>query len=1505
MLALSPGGIIDEHRMTYYEASAYSISFSPLYEYFAAEMSSYRIVMEAPFGEPNGFVGYDNIDDFLLGGAGNDRLEGNSGDDLLDGGTESDTLFGGRGNDRLSGGLSGNDTLEGGADNDELYGGIQNDTYVYRIGDGNDFMDEQNRGGADILRIHGGGIIALNTDIKFQRDASGTLFLILKNSSGSEIGRITIANMDETGSEVETLEIVNTGITRTYNLTREGLPTEPNPDPDPPPPPPPVINHAPVITALGNGVAPGATIDVRSMFKAVDPDAGDLITEYLFVDPAGGGQLQRNGIAVAPGTIVTVSAAELQSGVLRYQGGSEGSLEAIRISAFDGQVWGAAVDSYVMSYTLPSSTTANTASVAQDDAFSVIAGRRTLIPVLANDTDANGDPLKIVSLAGHDPRLVSIAPDGRSLIIDVPASMNWPFRFTYYVSDGRGGQSEANATITVNPASNTNNAPAAFDLSRTGQAGSDLIIDLLQAVKDPDLGETLTVTWVGNPSSGTLTRNGSIITYRPATGYVGTDSVNFSVIDSRGAVNTFALSLTINGGVEAVDDFVSAEFNQAVTFNPLTNDRDDGALFVQNVSLVQHGSVAINADGTLTYTPTSGFVGTDRFRYLASDGSGGSQEAFITIAVRAANGTGGTITGSEGDDPALVGTPVGEVILGLGGNDVISPGAGNDNVDGGADFDTVDYSSSPAGVVIDASDTPFITQNGTEIPDESQDGFGSIDLIKNIEGINGSAWNDRLVGGDRLNSITGGTGDDEILGSYSESQIGDEIDGGGGNDIINLSILNNRVYGGSGNDQILGGIPGSTNGVPNLPWSTANNWVDAGDGNDRVVLWGTGNTVFGGEGNDTIRTGGYVDAGAGDDVVTEYATSNFSVQFANDEWHLGAGNDRAVSSIGADRVFGDDGDDTIIYERPVGVADPGADFFDGGSGFDTFRFSLSAADSPTRVFIDLAAGFARFSDGTYFQVTNFERFDEWFGDADVLGSARADEVRVADGNGVIEGRGGADRLIASSGGFTFVGGAGADFIDPGLDSSTNNGARFWGTVDRIVYNSVFDAGDQIAATFATGSGGDVVAVAGLLSSIGYGGSTPFADGYLRLIASANGAEFQVDTDGTGARETWTTLATFADDAFSFTAANFDVGEAPIVGDTGGSTSASAFHVGVLDGSLRLIDAWVGPQDAADRLAFHINSAVDLDFDFEVLGNNTEIRLFDSTGALRASMVPEVGTGNGFTLRLDPGAYNLSVVQISGATDVNWRTQSGVVSEGLIITGSTLAEIIRGTALNDTLIGRAGIDTLDGGAGNDFVHYFFSPAAVSVNLLTGTATGGEGTDTLLSIEGIVGSSFADALRGSNGTNNLRGERGNDRIEGNGGNDVINGGAGIDMIIGGSGRDTMTGGADRDVFDFNVRTETGISSTTRDVIVDFQHLVDDINFRDIDASTLLVGNNNFVWRGTGSFTTSAAGEIRFVKYNNPGTANDYTIIFGDTDGDTASEFQIQLRGLINLTSADFVL
>ena len=138
--------------------------------------------------------------------------------------------------------------------------------------------------------------------------------------------------------------------------------------------------------------------------------------------------------------------------------------------------------------------------------------------------------------------------------------------------------------------------------------------------------------------------------------------------------------------------------------------------------------------------------------------------------------------------------------------------------------------------------------------------------------------------------------------------------------------------------------------------------------------------------------------------------------------------------------------------------------------------------------------------------------------------------------------------------------------------------------------------------------------------------------------------------------------------------------------------------------------------------------------------------------------------------------------------------------------------------SDTLIGGPGDDRLDGGIGSDWVAYGTAPidggVGVKVNLDTGTATGGHGTDELRSIENIIGSRFNDELYGTDASNVIKGNDGqdwisglrgsdhllggpdNDDLWGGEGDDVLEGHGGSDYLDGGSGDDLIRGGADSD-------------------------------------------------------------------------------------------------------------
>lgn len=115
--------------------------------------------------------------------------------------------------------------------------------------------------------------------------------------------------------------------------------------------------------------------------------------------------------------------------------------------------------------------------------------------------------------------------------------------------------------------------------------------------------------------------------------------------------------------------------------------------------------------------------------------------------------------------------------------------------------------------------------------------------------------------------------------------------------------------------------------------------------------------------------------------------------------------------------------------------------------------------------------------------------------------------------------------------------------------------------------------------------------------------------------------------------------------------------------------------------------------------------------------------------------------------------------------------------------------------SDVIVGGEGDDTLDGGVGGvDFVSYATSPSGVTVDLAAGTASGGQGNDTLTGFEGIFGSGFDDVLGGDGGDNILIGGAGVDALQGQGGKDrfIVNPG---DLESG----ETYDGGADGDTLD----------------------------------------------------------------------------------------------------------
>lgn len=329
------------------------------------------------------------------------------------------------------------------------------------------------------------------------------------------------------------------------------------------------------------------------------------------------------------------------------------------------------------------------------------------------------------------------------------------------------------------------------------------------------------------------------------------------------------------------------------------------------------------------------------------------------------------------------------------------------------------------------------------------------------------------------------------------------------------------------------------------------------------------------------------------------------------------------------------------------------------------------------------------------------------------------------------------------------------------------------------------------------------------------------------------------------------------------------------------------------------------------------------------GNSHNYTLLNNAGGRFALVGNQIRVANGLLLDFEQAGGHQIQVRVADQDGLT-RTETVTITVGNVdpetVTGNAAANIfvggakndflsglssndtLRGQGGNDILDGGTGIDRLEGGIGND-TFVVDSARDLVVELLN------QGTDTVrtsatftlsANIEnGLVIGTLARHLTGSTLANTLTGNGAANKLFGGAGNDSLNGRSGNDTLIGGSGRDSMTGGSGADDFDFNLVSEIG-NGATRDRIMDFQHLIDDIDLSTIDANGSAAGNTAFQFLAAkGAGFTDVKGQLRWVQIDAAGTASDRTIIEGDINGDRRADFQIELVGLKTLSSGDFVL
>jgi outer membrane protein OmpA-like peptidoglycan-associated protein len=185
-----------------------------------------------------------------------------------------------------------------------------------------------------------------------------------------------------------------------------------------------------------------------------------------------------------------------------------------------------------------------------------------------------------------------------------------------------------------------NEAPQAADDSISfNHADGSVVIPVLSNDSDPE-GDGLTIIDVSQPANGTVVNNGDSLSYTPNPGFVGTDTFTYTIDDGHGGQTTATVTVEVtNQAPAAVDDGPYILMTNAPhVLDVLANDTDPDGDAISIVSVDTNGllgTVTINDDGTLTYTPPHGvYMLDEHFTYTITDAYGATSTATVSVCLR-------------------------------------------------------------------------------------------------------------------------------------------------------------------------------------------------------------------------------------------------------------------------------------------------------------------------------------------------------------------------------------------------------------------------------------------------------------------------------------------------------------------------------------------------------------------------------------------------------------------------------------------------------------------------------------------------------------------------------------------------------------------------------------------------------------------------------------------------------------------------------------------------------
>ena len=1100
-----------------------------------------------------------------------------------------------------------------------------------------------------------------------------------------------------------------------------------------------------------------------------------------------------------------------------------------------------------------------TVSVAEDGALPGI-------DVASGASDPEGDAFTVTAASAGN-GTVAVNPDG-TLDYAPDPDFNGTDVITYTLTDANGASSTGAVNVDV---SAVNDAPVAGTPPpiTVGEDTSDNPVDVLSHASDVD-GDAVSVAGAtAGSGSVTVAADGTVL-YTPDANFAGIDKITYTLDDGKGGTVTSAIDVTVTAVNDApvagsVPPVTVMEDTSSAAIDVLSAASDpDGDPLSVIASTATNGTVVVNPDRTLTYTPDANFAGTDKITYTLDDGKGGTVTSTIDVTVTAVNdaptGIGAspvielhedadTTAGSvhvatfaaadpDGGDAHTYevfesGTTDPHPLLEVRGNHLhLRRGA------------TLDYESG-ASIAYDvrATDSGGLQATST----------GAVQLSDRAEhivlGDGGVFFRDHGV---TELSITGGAGDDEIVGAGTAPTAGGVIDGGAGDDTITGGDLDDTLSGGAGADILEGGA-----GEDHLTGGAGNDTLDGGLATDTVHYGGNRTdytvldngdgtyTVFDAragspDGTDTLEGVEFV-AFADETVDIAGAVTGGSIPTPGDDALTGTpGNDAIDGLAGNDAISGLAGDDTLLGgdgdDRIEGGA--GDDAIDGGLGPDTAVYSgnrvdyavtalggdiytvedrrpgspdgtdtvtavslLQFADGPIAIDAAAAMSFVGTAGADALGSTDFaDTYWGLGGDDDLDGGMGDDVVRGEAGNDALAGGMGDDVLLGGDGDDTLDGGGGADVLDGGAGFDTVDYSRAAGGIELALADTDgFGAGGRLVNVAAGGHAGDALG------------------DQVRDVEAVIGSAF---SDAVfGAHTGTTAVLGDGDDVFDVTD---DAGQGVDVvhGGAGNDTIVTGAGDDTLIGGAGSDYLWgQGGDDAIDGGLGHDRLAGGAGAD-AIDGGAGHDRLDFSK------------SGGGVDVLIGTGDADFA----GGIYDGRTGGQTGDAA------GDTYASIeaFTGTAFNDRLLGPDTAFEADLGAGDDLFDNVSSTA-------TDTVDGGVGDDRIWAGGGddvLSGGAGHDLIHGEDGNDAISGGAGDDTLRGGDGADSIGGGEGADILDGGAGDDRLTGGAGNDDIVGGAGTDTAVfSGNLSDYAVTDQgggsYVVEDLRAGSPDGTDLLIG------------------------------------------------------------------